>query len=95
MRVRWARAASRHLDEIGDFIARDDLAAADRTVVAIMNQVEELADHAHIGRVGRVEGTRELVIAGTQFIAVYRVAGREIEIVAVFHGARRWPDKFA
>ena len=94
MRVRWARAASRHLDEIGDFIARDDPTAADRTVVAIMSHVEALADHSHIGRVGRVEGTRELVIAGTPFIAVYRVAGGEIEIVAVFHGARRWPDKF-
>ncbi len=94
MRVHWARAASRHVEEIGDYIARVDAAAADRMLLRIREQAETLAEHSHIGRAGRVEGTRELVISGSPYIAVYRVREDDVEIVAVFHAARRWPDKF-
>lgn len=41
---------------------------------------------------GRVDGTRELVIPGTQYILPYRVKQNQIQILAVFHGARQWPE---
>ncbi len=53
-----------------------------------------LEAHPEMGRVGRVEGTRELVISGTPFFAAYRIARRRVEILALIHGARRWPEEF-
>jgi toxin ParE1/3/4 len=92
MRVRWTTPALRDLEEIGDFIARDDAAAAARTVATILDQAENLARHPSLGRSGRIAGTRELVVVRTPFIAPYRVRGDEVQILAVFHGARRWPE---
>jgi toxin ParE1/3/4 len=33
-----------------------------------------------------------LVVPDTPYIAPYRVRGDEVEVLAVFRGARRWPD---
>jgi toxin ParE1/3/4 len=41
-----------------------------------------------------VPETRELVILGTAYVASYRIVGDEIQVLAVLHGARRWPDSF-
>jgi plasmid stabilization system protein ParE len=74
-------------------VARDDPAAADRFVTRIVEAIETLCDHPHLGRPGRVAGTRELVIADTPYIVPYRVVDDGVEILAVIHGARRWPDR--
>ena len=47
-----------------------------------------------MGRPGRVPGTRELVIPGTPYIVPYRVQGEAIQILRVYHSARRWPESF-
>jgi plasmid stabilization system protein ParE len=46
-----------------------------------------------MGRIGRDPSTREIIARGTPYIAVYGLRER-IEIVAIFHMARRWPDSF-
>jgi toxin ParE1/3/4 len=48
----------------------------------------------HMGRPGRVPGTRELVIRRTRYIVPYRVHGETLQILRVYHSARRWPDSF-
>jgi toxin ParE1/3/4 len=94
MRVHWTRPASRHIEEIGDYIARENRAAAERAILRILDQVDTLAEHPYIGRAGRVDGTRELVISGSAYIAVYRAREDEVEVIAVLHASRRRPDKF-
>ncbi|MGO8737686.1 type II toxin-antitoxin system RelE/ParE family toxin [Rhodoblastus sp.] len=95
MKVRWTTPALRDLEAIGDFIERENSAAvAARIVTAILDQADNLANFPHLGRAGRVPGTRELVVVATPFIAPYRVRDAEVEILAVFHGARQWPEKF-
>ena len=47
---------------------------------------------AESGLPGRVDGTRELVIDRTPYIAAYRVAGVTVQILRVLHGAQRWPE---
>ena len=93
MRPRWTRLALADLEAIGDYVARDNPGAARRLVARIAAAVEALGDHPHLGRLGRITGTRELVVE-TPYVVPYRVRGDEIEILAVFHGARRWPDAF-
>jgi addiction module RelE/StbE family toxin len=92
--VRWTQPALRDLEDIGDFIARDSAVAAAKMVATVLDAAEALAAHPHLGRAGRIAGTRELVVAQTPFVVPYRVAGDDIQILAVFHGARRWPERF-
>lgn len=58
-----------------------------------LRSLSYLIEHPEIGRLGRKQGTRELVISGTPFIVVYRVMPRvkRIELIRVLHGAQQWP----
>jgi plasmid stabilization system protein ParE len=47
-----------------------------------------------MGRPGRVHGTSELVVDGTPFIVAYRIRDETVEILAVLHSSRKWPDDF-
>lgn len=94
MRVAWTSPALRDLEAIGDFIARDNPIAAAKIVARILDQTELLALHSRIGRKGRIKGTRELVVTDTPFIVAYRVSDDRVEVLAAFHGARLWPNRF-
>jgi toxin ParE1/3/4 len=50
-------------------------------------------DHPHIGRAGRVIGTRELVVSGTPYVIPYRVKEDRLELIAVFHDKQKWPER--
>jgi toxin ParE1/3/4 len=93
VRVRWLKRALRNLDAEAEYIARDDPDAAARTVQRIASAVEQLTNHPASGRIGRVPGTRELIVTGTPYIVPYRVRGDAVEVLRVFHSARKWPDK--
>jgi addiction module RelE/StbE family toxin len=84
----------RRLEDIRERIASDNPAAATRVIERIRSAVRRLAASPAIGRLGRVEGTRELVITGTPYIVPYRVKDDAVEIVTVLHCAQRWPDRF-
>ncbi|HXR15225.1 MAG TPA: type II toxin-antitoxin system RelE/ParE family toxin [Terriglobales bacterium] len=94
MRVKWLRAARENLDAEAQYIARDNPLAATRMVVSIIDAVERLQTYPASGRPGRVIGTRELVVPGTPYIVPYRVRGNNLEILRVFHAARKWPTQF-
>jgi len=94
VQVRWLRRALNNLDEEAAYIARDDPGAAARIVERIVTSVERLGAHPVSGRPGRVPGTRELVVSGTPYLVPYRVRGETVEILRVFHGARKWPERF-
>ena len=60
----------------------------------LKSRLDKLADFPNMGKVGRVEGTRELIISSTPYLVAYRVKKQTIEILAVIHGARKWPTVF-
>ena len=82
------------LDDIAGYISQDNPEAARRTVRRLWTAAKSLAEQPEMGRPGRVHGTRELVVSDTPFVVPYRVAGSEIEILRVLHGARDWPKSF-
>ena len=94
MKIRWLRLALNDLDEVADFIAQDNPEAASRVLRRISNAVYMLAEHPHLGRAGRVPGTRELVINDTPFIVPYRVIEDTVQILRVLHAKRKWPSRF-
>ena len=94
MRVRWLSVALANLDAEAKYVAEENPAAAGRVVQRIFRAVDLLAKNPALGRPGRVAGTRELVAAETPYIIPYRVRGEVVEILRVFHGARKWPKRF-
>jgi toxin ParE1/3/4 len=87
--------AIQDLGGIGKYIERDNPSAAAATLRRIRDAVQALlVDQPGIGRPGRVDRTRELLVDRTPYIIPYRVAGERIEIIRVYHAARQWPDRF-
>jgi len=93
MNVRWSPAAAENLSRIFDYIRPDNLFAAERVVRTIYDSAGSLESFPYRGRVGRVEGTRELVLPSLPFVIVYRVLEDAVEIAAVLHGGQRWPPE--
>lgn len=94
MRLHWTPLAVGHLRATYEYIAEENVAAAETLLERIFLAVEMLELYPQLGRSGRVEGTRELVIAGTPFVVAYRPHRDRVEVLAVFHAARRWREEF-
>lgn len=93
-RVRWTIRALRRLDQIGAFIAKDNPNAAARVVARIVSAADNLAEQPAMGRIGRIRGTRELVLTDIPYLVPYRVVGREIEIITVMHASQKWRGSY-
>jgi addiction module RelE/StbE family toxin len=76
---------------IFDYIEADNPRAAAAIDDRIRTRVMGLAQFPQMGRPGRIEGTRELVISGTPYIAAYQIDGETVRILRVLHGAQQWP----
>ena len=94
MRVRWTTPAREQLVSAFPFISEDNPKAAARTVGQIWDGAQMLGRHPMLGRPGRVPGTRELVIRDAPFVVAYRIGRKAVEILAVMHAARKWPEEF-
>jgi toxin ParE1/3/4 len=94
MRVKWLRQALGNLDAEAAYIARDSPASAAAFVKHLTESAAMLASHPHMGRPGRVPGTRELVVTRFPYILPYRVREQTVEILRVFHTSRKWPQGF-
>ncbi|MFQ5786436.1 MAG: type II toxin-antitoxin system RelE/ParE family toxin [Thermodesulfobacteriota bacterium] len=92
--LKWTRLALQDLRHLHEYIADDNPSAASRMVTRMQEATERLKNHPQMGRPGRVQGTRELVIAGSPYVVVYILGDSEIQIVAIIHSAMRWPDTF-
>jgi len=93
VRIRWLDEALSDLIEIRKYIAADKPQTASSVAGLIMRSVEPLAEHPDIGRPGRIEGTRELILTALPYIIPYRVKNDNIEILRVLHAARKWPHE--
>ena len=94
MEIVWTIPAKHDLQQIFEYIAEDNVNAASKLLNEIDERVALLIDNPSLGRLGRVENTKELVLTGTNYILPYRVVKEQIQILAVFHTSREWPDKF-
>lgn len=95
MKVVWSPEAIEDLASLRAYIAEDNTAAARRIALRIVQVIElMLPDNPHSGRPGRVPGTRELIIPRTPYVVPYRMQGNTLQILRVYHSARRWPESF-
>jgi len=86
--LRWTEEAVRWLEEIRDYIAQDDPAAARRVVAGIYEQAQVLRDFPAIGYKYRDEpdGEIRILLYGHYRIA-YLFKREAAEILGIFHSA--------
>ena len=92
MRVVWSNRALRSLADIHSHISTDSEDAANRTVDRILKRGDQLGEFPRLGRsVDRYNqpDVRELVEA--PYRIVYRIRGRAVEVIDVFHSAQLPP----
>ena len=92
MKLRYTPRAKLDLAEIHDYIAQENSQAARRVILLNRKSAETLPQNPQIGRVGRIFGTRELTVVRFPFMLAYRIESEEIQILAVVHTARLWPE---
>jgi toxin ParE1/3/4 len=92
VRIRWTPGAVSDVGDIFEYLKSRKPAAAQRITRVIGLAAHRLPRAPYVGRIGRVTGTRELVIQGTPYVLGYRIQDPEIQILCVRHGARQWPD---
>jgi addiction module RelE/StbE family toxin len=74
MRIEWSAHALADLKSISEYIEQDrNLETANRVTRAIYDAIQSLRRLPYRGRYGRLENTRELVVPGLPWIAVYQV----------------------
>ena len=93
MTLVWSRRAIRDLEAVRAYVAQDNPTAAQKLGLRLEQATTLLLTQPGLGRPGRVHGTRELIVSGTPYLIPYRVRGQRIEILRVFHTARRWPPR--
>jgi toxin ParE1/3/4 len=95
VQLKWTEPAAQDLDKIEEYISRDNSpAVAIDIVLGVIEAVEMiLPTHPRAGRIGRVSGTRELVVEGAPFIVIYRQIGSDqLQVIRVLHDAQQWPS---
>ncbi|MGD0792874.1 MAG: type II toxin-antitoxin system RelE/ParE family toxin [Terriglobales bacterium] len=88
MRIRWTPAAAVDLQNLSNYLKDHHPHYRQPTVRKVYAAVQSLKEWPHRGRVGREEGTRELLFPPLPYIAVYRVKGQSIEVLRIYHGAQ-------
>lgn len=92
MQIKWLKTAIQNLEDELEFIAKDNPLAAKQVAQRIYRAVSLLAEQSHIGKPGRISGTRELLVPKTRYLIPYRINNNRIEILRVFHTSRK-PSK--
>jgi len=94
-KCKWTDKALEDLLIIQEFIAQDNpKASVDITKKIVLTVVEQLSKFQNIGKAGRVNGTRELIIPNTSYIGVYWVKSNNVEVLRILHTSMKWPDNF-
>jgi addiction module RelE/StbE family toxin len=88
--VEWRAEASADLEDILSYIADRNESAAESLGEAIEQATSQLTQHPYLYRLGRADGTREIVVH-PNYLVIYRVTSIAIEIVAVVHARQQYP----
>jgi toxin ParE1/3/4 len=88
MRIRWTKASAEDLEHIKNYLTENHPHFAHSTVRELYEAILSLRTSPRRGRLGREEGTRELVVSRLPYIVAYRVKDEAVEILHIYHGAQ-------
>ena len=76
---------------IVDYISDDNPDAAQALKEDIEAKTSRLRENPRLYRIGRVEGTREMVVR-SNYLVVYAEDARTVTILRVLHASQQWPQ---
>lgn len=88
--LEWTALAVADLTAIVDYISDDNPEAAQALKEDVEARVSQLRENPRLYRVGRVDGTREMVVR-SNYLVVYAEDPRSVTILRVLHAAQMWP----
>jgi toxin ParE1/3/4 len=91
MELRWTEEAVTDLERITDYLFEKTPGHAPELARALYNAPVALLTFPYRGRLGKKQGTRELVLAPLPYLMVYRISDDVIHIARILHGAQKWP----
>ncbi|MCU0492813.1 MAG: type II toxin-antitoxin system RelE/ParE family toxin [Chloroflexaceae bacterium] len=90
MQVELAIQARDELRRYIAYVAERNPQAAQQQYDLVLRALRLLEATPRVGRPGRVQDTRELVIQRTPLLAIYEVTNR-VTILHIVHHAQQWP----
>jgi toxin ParE1/3/4 len=88
MCIRWTPAAAADLQRISDYLKENHPHYRQATLRKLYDAIRSLKQLPQPSRIGREDGTRELLFPPTPYVAVYRVREQTIEVMRVYHAAQ-------
>ncbi len=92
MQVKWLHRALRNLEQARNYVFPANPTAAQELIIKIQNAANQLENYPFMGKSGRVEGTKELIISNSPYILIYRVKDESVEIIRILHTSKRYPE---
>lgn len=89
LKLKWRQIARRDLNAIVTYISDDNVDAAEELRKEIEARVDGLVSQPKIWKLGRVEGTREIVVH-ENYIVVYEENDIFVRVLRILHAKRNW-----
>jgi toxin ParE1/3/4 len=90
--LRWLKQSLRNLEAIHAYYVSEGVPSeAHKILSTIRKSAMQLEQFPALGRPGRVADTRELVVARTPYIIVYRARASMLQVLRVLHSSQKWP----
>ncbi len=89
--LEWKATAVADLKAIVGYISDDNPDAAQVLKDDIETKVWRLRENPRLYRVGRVDGTREMLVR-SNYLVVYAEDAHRVTILRVLHAAQQWPQ---
>jgi toxin ParE1/3/4 len=90
MQLRWTIVAADDLEGIAGYLYEKSPQNAAQVIRKIYDAPSNLRNYPNLGRPGKKDGTRELVITPLPYIVVYQIIDEIIYILRILHGAQDW-----
>lgn len=91
LNLEWKATAIADLLAIVDYISDDNPDAAQALKDEIEAKTSRIPDNPQLYRVGRVDGTREMVVR-PNYIVIYVEDAIAVTVLRVLHAAQQWPE---
>lgn len=90
MFINWTKQTTADIDGLCEYLQQrhENTESIESIVQRIVSSVERLASFPFSGRIGKIQGVRELLVKDLPYIIHYQVEQDEVLILRVIHSAR-------